>query len=87
MGPRDGLPTLIRLRLPRLSAGPDAMEVGVVFAGWPSAAIMPILLKSVGPPSLKLRRDKPQYPVRKSTRFSCGDAAAVPAMPADDEAA
>jgi hypothetical protein len=63
------------------------MEVGVVFAGWPSAAIVPILLKSVGPPSLKLRRDKPQYPVRKSTCFSCGDVVAVLAMLADDEAA
>jgi hypothetical protein len=87
MGPRDGLPTLIRLRLPRLSAGPDAMEVGVVFAGRPPAAIVPILLKSVGPPSLKLRRDKPQYPVRKSTRLCCRDVVAMLAMLADDEAA
>jgi hypothetical protein len=47
----------------------------------------PILLKSVGPPSLKLRRDKPQYPVRKSTRFRCRDVAAVLAMLADDETA
>jgi hypothetical protein len=77
---RDGLPTLIRLRLPSLSAGPYAMEVGVVFAGWPSATIVPNLLKSVG-------RDRPQYPVRKSTCFSCGDVVAVLAMLADDEAA
>jgi hypothetical protein len=80
MGVRDGLPTLIRLRLPSLSAGPGAMEVGVVFAGWRLAPIVPILLKSVG-------RDKPQYPVRKSTRFSCGDAVAVLTVLADDEAA
>jgi hypothetical protein len=40
----------------------------------------PILLKSVG-------GDKPQYPVRKSTRFCCRDVAAVLAMLADDEAA
>jgi hypothetical protein len=56
------------------------MEVGVVFAGWPSATIVPNLLKSVG-------RDRPQYPVRKSTCFSCGDVVAVLAMLADDEAA
>ena len=29
----DGLATFIRLRLSSLSAGPDAMEAGVVFAG------------------------------------------------------
>ena len=30
----DGLATLIRIRLSSLSAGPDAMQVGVAFAGW-----------------------------------------------------
>ena len=39
-----------------------------------------ILAKSVG-------RDKPQYPVRKSTRLWRRDVAAVLAMLADDEAA
>src|SRR5688572_505654 len=40
-----------------LSAGPDAMVVGVVFAGWPSVAMVPILLKRAG-------RDKLQDRVR-----------------------
>jgi hypothetical protein len=65
--------------------GPDAMELGVVCtvgasSGWPSAAIVPILRKSVG-------GDKPQYPVRKSTRFRGGVAGVVLAVPAGDEAA
>ncbi len=33
IGPLDGLATTIRFRLSSLSAGPDAMEAGVVFAG------------------------------------------------------
>jgi hypothetical protein len=44
----DGLSIFIRIRLSSLAAGPDAMPVGVVFAGWPSAAIVPILSESVG---------------------------------------
>jgi hypothetical protein len=40
--------------------------------------MMPILLKSVG-------GDKPQNPVRKSTRFCLHDAVLVLAMQADDE--
>jgi hypothetical protein len=52
----------------------------LVGRGWPSAAMMPILLKSVG-------GDKPQNRVRKSTRFCVHDALLVLAMQADDEAA
>jgi hypothetical protein len=33
MGLLDGLATIIRFQLSSLSAGPDAMAVGVVFAG------------------------------------------------------
>jgi hypothetical protein len=58
----DGLSTFNGIRLSSLSAGPDAMLVGVVLAGWPSAAIVPILSESDG-------ADKPQYPVTKSIRF------------------
>src|SRR5689334_22966778 len=56
----DGLATSIRIRLSSLSAGPDAMVDGVVVAGWPSAAIVPILSKSAG-------RDKPRNRIGKST--------------------
>ena len=64
----------------RTADAPPARSVNLVGSGWPSAAMMPILLKSVG-------RDKPQYRVRKSTRFSCGEAELVLAMHAGDEAA
>lgn len=62
MGLLDGLATIIRFQLSNLSAGPDAMAVGVVFAG----------------------SDKPQYRVRKSTRFYRHDAKLVLAMHAGE---
>ena len=74
----DGLAISIRLRLSSLSAGPDAMQVGVVFAGWPSAAIVPILSKSAD-------RDKPQNRVRKSTRLRSEAHDAALAVLAGDE--
>jgi hypothetical protein len=54
------------------------MQVGVAFAGWPSAAIVPILSKSVG-------RDKPQNRVRKSTLFRDDARGSLLAVRADDE--
>ena len=42
----DGLATLIRIRLSSLSAGPDAMQVGVVFAGWTRPVnLLPTLIR------------------------------------------
>src|SRR5215218_7218975 len=75
----NGLASGIRIELSYLSAGPDAMMVGVVFAGWPSVAIVPTLLKSVG-------RDKPQDRVRKSISFGGCATGLVLAMHAGDEA-
>jgi hypothetical protein len=77
-GMLDGLSTFIRIRSSSLSAGPDAMLVGVVFAGWPSTAIVPILSKSDG-------GDKPQYPVTKSIRFRRSASGVVLAVLAGDE--
>jgi hypothetical protein len=74
----DGLSTFTRIRLSSLSAGPDAMLVGVVFAGRPSTAIVPILSKSDG-------RDKPQYPVTKSIRFRRSASGVVLTVLAGDE--
>jgi hypothetical protein len=51
----------------------------LVGSGWPSAAMMPILSKSVG-------GDRPQYPVAKSTRFWRRAVRSVLAMTAGDEA-
>jgi hypothetical protein len=53
----DGLPTLTRIRLSSLSAGPDATRIGVVFTGTDAVRM---LSKSIG-------RDKPQNRVTKST--------------------
>jgi hypothetical protein len=72
------LSTVIRIRLSSLSAGPDAMLVGVVFAGWPPGAIVPILFRSDG-------GDEPQYPVTKSIRFRRNASGGVPAGLAGDE--
>ena len=74
----DGLSIVIRIRLSCLSAGPDAMLVGVVSAGRPSAAIVTILSKSDG-------GDKPQYPVTKSIRFRRSASGGVLAVLAGDE--
>ena len=74
----DGLSTFTRIRLSSLSAGPDAMLVGVVLAGWPSAAIVPILSESDG-------ADKPQYPVTKSIRLPRSASGVVLAVLAGDE--
>ena len=65
-GPRaTGLPndlvTLTTLRVSSLSAGPDAMRIGVVFTGTDAVRI---LSKGVG-------RDKPQNRVTKSTGVGC----------------
>jgi hypothetical protein len=42
MGLLDGWATLIRMRLPSLMAGPDAMLVGVVFTAGPACASGPV---------------------------------------------
>jgi hypothetical protein len=67
----DGLPTLALIRLSSLSAGPDAMWIGVVFTG---TATGPILSKSLG-------RHGPQSRVGKSMRVCCrpGRSLALPA--------
>jgi hypothetical protein len=57
----NDLATLTRIRLSSLSAGPDAMRIGVVFTGTDAVRI---LAKSVG-------RDKPQNRVRRSTGVGC----------------
>jgi hypothetical protein len=57
----NDLVTLTAIRLSSLSAGPDAMRIGVVFTG---TGPVPILAKSIG-------RDKPQNRVRKSTGVCC----------------
>lgn len=57
VGLLDGLATFVRLRLSSLPAGPDAMRVGVVFAGR-------ILRVSVG-------AHRPQLPVTKSMCLRC----------------
>ena len=75
----DGLSTFIRIRLSSLPAGPDAMLVGVVLAGWPSAAIVPILFGNDG-------GDKPQYPVTKSICLRRRTGGRLLAKPASDEA-
>jgi hypothetical protein len=85
IAPLDGLPIPIRIRLPSVYPGLDAMKFGVVYtvdasSGWPSAAMVPILRKNVG-------GDKPQHPVRKSKRFCDGVAGVVLAMVAGNEAA
>ena len=74
----DGLSSFIRLRLSGLSAGPDAMLVGVVLAGRPSTAIVRILSMSDG-------GDKPQYPVTRSIRFRRSASGVVMAVLAGDE--
>jgi len=77
-GPKDGLPVCQASsgRLTRRSREASNLEG----SGWPSTAMMPILLKCVG-------RHKPQYRVRKSTRFCCRDAGLVLATQAGDAAA
>jgi hypothetical protein len=67
----NDLATPTSIRLSSLSAGPDAMMVGVVFTG-PTEAIVPILLK----------RDKPQDRVRKSTCSVGGATRPLQAVPA-----
>ena len=57
----NDLVTLTAIRLSSLSAGPDAMRIGVVFTGTDAVRI---LAKSVG-------RDKPQNRVTKSTGVCC----------------
>jgi hypothetical protein len=57
----DGLSTLTRFRLSRLSADPDAMRVGVIFTGTATALI---LSKSIG-------RHRPQCRVGKSMHVCC----------------
>ena len=57
----NDLATLTAIRLSSLSAGPDAMRIGVVFTG---TGAVRILSKSVG-------RDKPQNRVTKSTGVCC----------------
>ena len=63
---RRGLPVCWtrsgRLACRRRVTHPWCAAWNLVGSGWPSAAMMPILSKSVG-------GDKPQYPVKKSTRF------------------
>jgi hypothetical protein len=67
----DGLPTLTRIRLSRLSADSDAMRIGVIFT---RTATVPILSKSLG-------RHGPQSWVGKSMRVCCrpGRSLALPA--------
>jgi hypothetical protein len=77
------LASVIGIRLSSLAAGQDAMMVGVGVAGWPSTAIVPILLKGAGPPSLN---DKPQDRVGKSTDLAGGRDRLVQALPASTEA-
>ena len=51
MGLLDGLATVIRFRLSSLSAGPDAMAVGVVFAGGPLNPLPTLIRIAVACPS------------------------------------
>lgn len=85
IGPLDGCSDPHRCPVAGGVARSGRDEAGVVCtagasSGWPSAAMVPILRKSVG-------GGKPQYPVRKSTRFCRRDVWLVLAVLAGEESA